>query len=69
MKVERITIMKKLTNDQKGQIIIYPYETRGVDEYEYPHGVNATLEVLGYEDRLRFDRDKEILVWSKVNDY
>ena len=60
--------MKSLSNDQKEQIMIYPYETKWVDEYEYPHGVNATLEALGYEDRIYFDRDKEILVWSKVND-
>ena len=39
--------MKKLTNDEKEQIIIYVYETKGVDEYEYPEGVNNTLEALG----------------------
>ena len=69
MEVERITTMKKLTNDEKEQIIIYVYETKWVDEYEYPEGVNVTLEALGYEDRLIFDRDKEILVWSTIHDH
>ena len=61
--------MKSLSNDEKEQIIIYVYENKGVDEWEYPEGVNATLESLGYEDRLYFDRDKEILVWSTIHDH
>ena len=68
MEVERITIMKKLTNDEKEQIIIYSYE-KGVDDYEYPQGVNATLEALGYEDKIYYDSDKEILVWSTIHDH
>lgn len=57
--------MKKLTDDQKEQIIIYPYEKK-VDKYEYPEGVNITLEALGYEDRLHFDIDKGIFKWGTI---
>lgn len=59
--------MKSLSNDQKEQILIYAYEMP-IDMYEYPDGVNTTLEALGYEDRIVFDRDKEILLWSTIHD-
>lgn len=61
--------MKSLSSDQKEQIMIYPYETKWVDEYEYPQGVNATLEALGYEDRIYYDSDKGIYKWSTIHDH
>lgn len=66
MEVERITIMKKLTNDEKEQITIYPYEKGFVNLYLFPEGVNVALEALGYKDRLIFDVDKGIFKWSTV---
>ena len=62
--------MKSLSNDQKEQITIYPYES----EYcklicLFPEAVNATLEALGYKDRLKFDLDKGIFKWSSIHDH
>ena len=68
MEVERITIMKSLTIDQQEEITVNLYESISLD-FPFAKGVNAVLAVLGYKDRIKFDLDKGIMVWSNVYDH
>ena len=70
IKSERITIMKKLTNDEKEQILRYAY-TNDMFEYIlfYTLGINCILQRLSYSDRLKINIDKGIFEWSKANDH
>ena len=67
--------MKSLSNDQKEQITIYPYESDFCrliimkPEAVFPEAVNVTLEALGYKDRLKFNLDKGIFKWSTIHDH
>ena len=61
--------MKNLTIDQQEEITVNLYKATCLDLPFFAKGVNAVLAVLGYKDRIKFDTDKGILVWSSVYDH
>ena len=62
--------MKKLTNDEKAQILRDAY-TKDMLEHIlfYTLGINCILQRLSYSDRLKINMDKGIFEWGTEHDH